>query len=430
MHFDRLRREHIHRSRREPLDRFRREHLDRFQRERAGFARWLALGLTLIAAGGCSASDAPEADGITHEVDTELGFERTRISGEAPLWSLDTVYTVGAIGGGGDSEPEQFGYISSVVIDEELRLWVAEGQAREVRAFDASGDFVAVAGREGEGPGEFSGLGSLSWLGDRLLTLDAGNARIQAFSPEGTFLDSRPTAGGLTGSPAFIRFYNVGDSIAVLFSADRRPEGIQSTWVEHDREGEIVAFDQVETPPGDGQTIVCEHSGGAISFFSSPFASRTFQLPVGGRRVWIGEPGAYRLTLLEAGGDTLRMIERTRAPEPISDAEWEAGTEDFRTFRDERPDASCDARGFERKMFKGAFNNLLTDTTGRLWAEVWDGEAMTWEIFSPDGRLIGRLPGFGYSDRVAPAIRGDALAWVDTDELDVPRVVVARIVRP
>lgn len=136
---------------------------------------------------------------------------------------------------------------------------------------------------------------------------------------------------------------------------------------------------------------------------------------------------AYRLALIGEHGDTIRVIERARAPEPITDAEWAAGIQEYTDFREEWPSADCEPRSFERQEFKGQFANVIQASDGRLWVEIWDGSGTAWEIFSPEGRLLGTLPGFEYAERVAPMMRSDAVAWVHADDLGVQHVTVARI---
>jgi hypothetical protein len=121
------------------------------------------------------------------------------------------------------------------------------------------------------------------------------------------------------------------------------------------------------------------------------------------------------------------VVERARDPIPITDPEWDEATTEFSEFREEWPGADCEPRGFDRPEAKSALRSLLMDTDGRLWAEVYTASGTAWEIFDTEGRLRGRLAGFEYDERVAPALRYGFLAWVERDSLGVQRAHLARI---
>ncbi len=84
-----------------------------------------------------------------------------------------------------------------------------------------------------------------------------------------------------------------------------------------------------------------------------------------------------------------------------------------------------------------AIGRLLVAPDGRLWAERFEAthpssplppSSDRWTVLEPDGRPVARL-------RLPPgarleSVRGDRVAVVLRDELDVQRVAVYRILRP
>lgn len=76
---------------------------------------------------------------------------------------------------------------------------VASGGSNELRAFNASGAYVAAWSREGDGPGEFTSLAGLdSWPGDSLIAWNARGRAMSLFDQEGnlgrtfSLVDSEP----------------------------------------------------------------------------------------------------------------------------------------------------------------------------------------------------------------------------------------------
>ncbi|MGD2216185.1 MAG: hypothetical protein PVJ64_05490, partial [Gemmatimonadales bacterium] len=92
-------------------------------------------------------------------------------------------------------------------------------------------------------------------------------------------------------------------------------------------------------------------------------------------------------------GDTLRVVERKLDRVPLSDAEWEAATADFRAFREEHPEVSCQPAELPRPELKPALREIFFDVAGRLWVEIYTPGGFAFEVFDGEGRLIARLPG-------------------------------------
>ena len=138
----------------------------------------------------------------------------------------------------------------------------------------------------------------------------------------------------------------------------------------------------------------------------------------------------YRLFELSAEGDTLRTITRVFTPLPVTDADRERAREDLKWFTDQggRADFST------IPDVKPATRSLYFDDEGHLWVHVVTAsqdDDPVFDVFDPEGRHLGevRMP-FRLSASPPPVLRGGMLYGVVRDEMDVPYVVRARIVKP
>ncbi|MXX73112.1 MAG: 6-bladed beta-propeller [Gemmatimonadetes bacterium] len=57
-----------------------------------------------------------------------------------------------------DGTCDAFGEVTSIAVDADGRIYVADRQANEIRVFSPTGECVRTFGRSGEGPGECAGL--------------------------------------------------------------------------------------------------------------------------------------------------------------------------------------------------------------------------------------------------------------------------------
>lgn len=85
-----------------------------------------------------------------------------------------------------DSDSPVFGRIEGLVaIDGNGRIFVGEGQDPKVFVFDADGTLAAALGRQGDGPGEFTGLAQVhTGPGDTLFVFVYYQSRVSVFEPE------------------------------------------------------------------------------------------------------------------------------------------------------------------------------------------------------------------------------------------------------
>lgn len=105
-----------------------------------------------------------------------------------------------------------FASISKVAVGDDNTIFVSDPQVRKIYLFDQNGDYMEYLGGEGEGPGEFRQIGTVSLLApDTLHVVDWQMARITFFSKKQgkwtavKYFD-RPTGAREYGSDIFFTF--------------------------------------------------------------------------------------------------------------------------------------------------------------------------------------------------------------------------------
>ncbi len=379
----------------------------------------LAAILVTVLATACG-SDSPAAPGdLVTTFDTIGGVVHVTNTGDAPPARLNLVVSIGPKTFAQTESPDEFGWVSSVALGPDEAVFVADAMNDEVRVFGLDGAHRRTFGRDGEGPGEFGYLHSLAWTGDRLLTLDGRLGRVTEFSADGQVLGQRRSEGGLSGAPAGIRLFPVGPDETYQFA-------VGSLYVGHNSRGLTGdTLRWLDGPPRPPSVIICEYEGGTGIFFN-PFAAGHGQTPGPGAVMYTAMTDIYRISVIGNGTDTLRVIERTLAPEPVLDDEWEAGNEEFREFRAQRRGASCNPNAHTRPEMKPFVGGMHVAPDGKLWVRVIRTAGHRWEVFDPDGRLLGSVPVPEVKDRVVASFGADHLVTIRQDTLDLDHVDVWR----
>lgn len=387
----------------------------------------LLLILAAALAVACGQDSVASRGNLTTTIDTINGIVHVTNTGDAPEWQLTQVVSIGPKSITETGSANEFGGVRSVALGPDDALYIADLVNREVRVFGLDGAHRRTFGREGEGPGEFAGLHSIAWVGDRLLALDYVMGRITEFSSEGEALGQRRMRGRIGGSPLRFRFFPVGpgEAYAMTYVVGDKRRGLM--FAGHGRQGETedtLPLLRSEQPSG----IECEYDEGWVSFFDIPFAPSLVQHPGPGGVMYTAMSDDYRIAAIR-GSDTLRVIERALSAEAVADEEWETGNQEFRDFIAETPGAECDPRRPTRPEAKPFIEDIYIAPDGKLWVEVLRTAGNRWEIFDTGGRLLGTFPVRPRKEDAAPVFGPDQLVTIRRDSLDLEHVDVWRIDR-
>jgi hypothetical protein len=391
------------------------------------------LSLISLLVSACAEGNDGEPPNGASSIDTISGIVQVTNPASAPEeWRFEEVLTLGQLGGEGVGDPEVFGRITSIIADDEGNLYVADGQALEIRTFDREGTYLRSIGRSGQGPGEFGALTSLTWAADTLHALDWGNARIQRFTRDGS---EAGTMGWHRLSNNYVRFYSTSDGRVHVLGLPRQivdPQGEPGTaFLVYDQGAlvdSIVVRFRSEMP---ATGVVCESSGG-IEWVTNSYAPQRIALPAGDGQALYAITAVYRINFLDATGDTVRRIVRDGGGfRPLPDEAWEVVEDSVRALRSRQPMGStCNPSELERPAGLPILVDLLYDQEGRLVVEVETDTGFAFDFHDDEDRLLARASAPSRDRRVRPYFRNGHLYVVTMGESDLPGVAVYRIIGP
>jgi len=340
-----------------------------------------------------------------------------------------------------DGRPEeQFGSVLDVLPLSDGGVAVLDGQAAEIRLFDAGGAYRRTLGFQGDGPGELRTPTALGRVGgDSLAVFDRRATRITRFALDGGL-------GGVTTLAAEGR----APVTRAAFLPDGRLVG-QSAWT--GRPGDFVpppegtyalmtdsavlalytpgraVLDTLAVLPSSENIVRIMTDGRSISIFKrlAVFGrSAVFQAHPDG--VWAGFNDRFELHLLDASdGRVVRVIRAPGLERPTTEDMAGEIRADAIARSDQTPerlsvlDAWYDHSPLPDAL--PAYDRIVVDDRARLWVREWSGTgpARRWWIFSRAGDLLGSAD--APEGATLYAVRCGAAWAVVRDELDVAYVV-------
>ncbi len=415
--------------------------------------RRLGTGLTAARGGAWRAALLAALGAVGLQAGAASAQEVVDLPAEDRLLSpdLEPVYRIGSAMT--QAAWAEFSSIPSLWFDAEGNLHLMDqteplsGRTRIV-VVDAAGGLVTEFGRSGDGPGEFRAPREMYvWADGSTLVQDIMHRGYHLFAPGGEFeymlgvemgSDMRPERasgrtllGGRwdasTGEErrAILRFDLASDEVSEHVLAE--------AWAPRELE---IRDHEADDPEDMGLRAVWGFEPGLLFDV----------LPSGG--VAFSDSSAYEIKLTDPSGAVPRILRRPIRPLPVTESvrreERERRLERLRTPRmsgNRSPDAMVamnflmqgQIRAVENMRFHPEVPVLAAVRTtwdGTLWiqrnAEPGVEEPAPIDVLTPDGRYVGTLAPdvLPMPDAFGP---GGLVAFVETDEFDVPVITVRRL---
>lgn len=320
-----------------------------------------------------------------------------------PAWGPDVHLVAEFALGALDGPPEYaFGEIDNVAVEKSGGFYLYDGQDVQIRHYDRNGRFTALVGRKGSGPGEYRGVTGIDIVRDSLLLVcDAVNSRMTVFGPDGEMQSEAPVERGSLGglSPDC----TVGRNGLIYRDAARirvpMPNALQ--YLRFRLDGTLV--DSLFVGRIGSNTWVLLTSDGA----RHAFPAESLGAPWTGGGVLRGWSMEYRIAIVTPDGH-VTLIERKMPRVALSGperAEWVAWD---KYIHETHPSELPTPIPREKPYFRG----LMSDHLGRIWVHLYSTaekrkmaprppgdprplltwkERNTYDVFSPEGRYLGRV---------------------------------------
>jgi len=291
----------------------------------------------------------------------------------------------------GGEECEMLARPMLYIADNEGRIFISDYQDQAIKVFDSNGEFIQNIGRQGEGPGEFSNVGRMTFLPDgRLMVTDWGSNRISFFDPEGAYLT------GYHWTERLGRVCCATDLDCVMevytFEESKDPLVGRKLFVKKfDFKGnEILTFGEFQTEEMKVHTESSSSGATMMMGISLPHSPHTiFAADQESQRLYHCVNDEYMIEVFDKDGNVFRRIDRPYEPLPFTDED----AKEFRSRYEERGSEGLKkmVQGMSLPSVKTITPQMRVDDSGNLWVETYeqreeeDKVLIAYDIFNPDG---------------------------------------------
>ena len=360
-------------------------------------------------------------------------------------------------------EEEQFARITATAFDDADNLYVLDSQNNRVTVFDASGKFVRIIGRKGQGPGELGFPLGLAVTTDRhVVVMDLGNRAFVIYGPDGRHVRNIPLDRELGIGGRFLMPHPQGGVVFALnpglsmrngtpemdttgikvYRLASLAEGATPTLLARVPEPKVET--KVEGSPAGGTMLVMRQAPPAFT------PQLSLALTADGSLV-MSNTADYRLDVLAPNGQIARRLQRPLAPRKVTEADRDAerkrraemmangggarvmvgggggGVRTEQLTQEALRRAQEGLRNLEFAETVPVIVGLYSDPAGRIWvlrSGAAPGKPPVIDVIGATGRYLGTVQGEALPSSVS---RSGLAAYVGTSELDVPIVTVRRL---
>lgn len=381
--------------------------------------------------------------------------------------TTESVYTAGAFNG---EDWELFGTIRTVSFDAAGNLHIFDPQAERIVVLGPDGGFVRTVGGPGEGPGEFNAPLYMVVRRDGGYVI-TGFRGVQVFRQGGVYVRN-VSVDQFKGVPVFGKALPDGRLVTSAIMRVRMPGGADSEEEEGEPARRPIHLFSVDT--GEPKLLynawdLPEEDSEESELVSSATGERSFTYRMRPPRAF--EPGlhygvlrdgrvavvdsiGYRVKLVALDGTVAGTLERPIKPVVVTAAIEHVERERRRAAREarnvsrsavisgsssasSRPTAvmslNVEPGSVEHMTFANeipVIDDMAVDWEGRIWVArngTNGSDPGPTDIITADAGYVGTLPPDGL--RIPDAFGPDGLmAYIESDELDVPIVRVIRLV--
>ena len=325
----------------------------------------------------------------------------------------------------GETEEVVVGEIESIAVDDQERVFIADGGQNVIHAYKPNAQYLRKIGSEGKGPGEFTRIFSLRHQGNRLYAYDSEQDRINTFNLDSfTFSHAVP----LTRENRDIEelsntspksFYVSGNgkllvSFIEYFSMGNEEDTDRSTlfyWM--DQEGNIVSDKVFEQK---ARKSITGTAGGGRVVVPAPF---------GRKSIFVGGPedtfyGTWNEDFLikkyNAKGEYRQAIYYPYSKSPLE-------IEDVLEKFDHEPIHDL-IRNADRPDSWPAIHSMKVDDQSRIWVSTItdDLDSYQWWVISSEGKLLAKFT-WPRSRSLEVVKNGSAYTHETDEETSVERIV-------
>jgi sugar lactone lactonase YvrE len=395
--------------------------MDKYSKHFAIYAVLLIGLLPFLLAAGSSAQKIETVDGIR-----VVHNEKGGLWGKNPKVALELVRKIGDIDT--DDEHLAFNYPTDIAVDKEGNIYVLDAGNARIQKFGPDGKYLATIGRKGQGPGEFVMPNSFGFDRDgNLVVADSTQSRIQVIIGGGADVRSlvvkderiygvRPLRSGNYAGRGSISSFPTATGDAKKAGEMRlfrilAPDGRVTSEF-----GELTDFGEALTnSTGNASSFdVDDRDAMCVSFNAQ---NRIEKYGSDGKLVWRADrPLNYGTEVkkkgkIERSGGGISMIE----PEMNACSRGVAVDVKGRiwvvTYARQLREEEKVQTSMRSVGGAGGVSNVSVKTTGNT--ELRTTDAFKLEVFAEDGVLLGEIPLTHFVDAIR--IFGDSLFLIDRE---------------